>query len=355
MKVKKDKQVKMTNGKELFDDSINEKTNLSVVNNKSEIEIYDIQKAKTVLENQTPRSPLALLIKKLVEEGNVRHLQVATKAVSKEIEKLVNKFPNFSDVINFVVKNLALASLSRPAIISLPPILLIGPPGIGKTRFLNELSTLFRLDFYQIDLASVTSGFVLSGNSTSWADGKPGLVVDYLRTSKSANYICLLDEIDKASTDSRYDPLSSLYTLLEKKTATKFVDEALTIPMDCSHINWFASANYSDAIPTPIQSRFNTFRIKEPTIVQKKMITNSVYRDILSDNPWGHKFKKALNADVTDKITELSARKQKSVLITACAEAAYKRNKKSRRLLEIGLKDLQLLDESAPKRAIGFL
>jgi ATP-dependent Lon protease len=62
-------------------------------------------------------------------------------------------------------------------------------------------------------------------------------VSDSLRKSKVSNPIVLLDEIDKASGDSRYDPLGCLYALLERETARTFKDEALEIEMNCSGIN----------------------------------------------------------------------------------------------------------------------
>jgi len=356
MKIKKPNKNSLQNKviDEQIDQLLEQNRRLST-HSKSVIEIYDIQKVKALFNRQSPRSPLTPFLEKMIQEGNLRSLQTVTKNVINNIENLVHKFPIFTDVIEYVAKNLTLISLSKPSIISIPPILLVGAPGIGKTRFLNELSEVLKLDFYQVDLASITSGFVLSGNSTSWADGKPGLVVEYLRSSKSANYIFMLDELDKASGDARYDPLGCLYTLLEKKSAKSFVDEALTTPMNCSYINWFASANYFESIPVPIRSRFVTFHIQEPSPEQQRLITHSVYEDILKDHLWGRKFTKTLSAEVVNKVAVQPARKQKATLIRACAEVAYHRDKTSKKLLEINAQDIHLLDAEATKRTIGFI
>ena len=44
-------------------------------------------------------------------------------------------------------------------------------------------------------------------------------------TGATSNPVIVVDEIDKASGDSQYDPLGSLYTLLEHDTACDFIDE----------------------------------------------------------------------------------------------------------------------------------
>lgn len=75
------------------------------------------------------------------------------------------------------------------------------------------------------------------------------------RKSRYANPVLMLDEIDKVSSDSRHNPLGPMYSLLEKHTAKRFVDEYLGVPFDVSNVIWIASANYVERIPEPIRSR----------------------------------------------------------------------------------------------------
>ena len=62
----------------------------------------------------------------------------------------------------------------------------------------------------------------------------------------------MLDEVDKAGGDHRYDPMGALYGLLERDTAVHFRDEFIDVDMDASHILWVATANNESAIPEPI-------------------------------------------------------------------------------------------------------
>ena len=103
-------------------------------------------------------------------------------------------------------------------------------------------------------MSSLTAGWILSGASAQWKNAKPGKVFDALVNGDYANPVIVVDEIDKAGGDSQYDPLGSLYTLLEHDTACDFVDEFAEVPIDASDVVWIATANdaqYSGADPEP--------------------------------------------------------------------------------------------------------
>ncbi len=106
---------------------------------------------------------------------------------------------------------------------------------------------------------------MLSGSTPIWAEGKPGRIVELMAKTKVANPLIMIDEIDKASGDSRYSPFGPLYQLLEEETAKIFMDEGLEVATDCQFINWAATANDLDFIPEPILSRFAIFHVESPT------------------------------------------------------------------------------------------
>ncbi|WP_214278748.1 hypothetical protein, partial [Escherichia coli] len=67
-----------------------------------------------------------------------------------------------------------------------------------------------------------------------------------------ANPVMVVDEIDKAGGEAAYDPLGSLYSLLEHDTACSFIDEFAEVAVDASQVIWVATANDARAIPDPI-------------------------------------------------------------------------------------------------------
>jgi len=249
--------------------------------------------------------------------------------IFEKLDDLESRFPNFASTIDFYREQFALARLTDQATFCASPVLLIGPAGVGKSAFCYELAKIVNTHFSLINLASTTGGFVLSGLSSGWADGKPGMVVQSLARGRRADPLIVLDEIDKVGGDHRYDPLGSLYQLLEKQSAASFVDEALEIATDCSHINWIATANYAYKIPEPILSRFTVIEISRPSKQQMEKVVGSIYQTVRNNHKWGSKFSDTLPESVVNKIieSELEPRLVQKELIAACGKVAVRRSK----------------------------
>ncbi len=139
-------------------------------------------------------------------------------------------------------------------------------------------------------MSSMTAGWLLSGSSSQWKGSKPGKVFEALVDGQYANPVIVVDEIDKASADAQYDPLGSLYSLLEHDTAQSFVDEFADVPIDASQVIWITTANRESAIPDPILNRMNVFEIAPPSPEAARKIAAHLYRGIRSEHDWGQRF-----------------------------------------------------------------
>ena len=159
--------------------------------------------------------------------------------------------------------------------------------------------------------------------------------------------------------DKRYDPLGSLYSLLEKETASTFVDESLETPTDCSHIVWIGTANSIDKIPDPILSRFSVIEVERPSRLQMENVLRSIYNNMRENHAWGSRFNEDLPRDLIDKIidSDLEPRKIQKELISACGKAALRHSdKKSSDFQHIILpKDFEPRDIGAPEVRMGFI
>jgi ATP-dependent Lon protease len=220
------------------------------------------------------------------------------------------------------------------------------------------LADIIQTHFALISFSSMSAGFVLAGMSSNWAEGKPGKVVEALAKGHYANPLMVLDEIDKASGDSRYDPLGSLYQLLESETAAHFIDEGLEVPADCSHIVWVATANDLQRIPEPIVSRFVVIPIEPPNPEQMRAVLASIYRQVREKHRWGVRFTEQLSEELVAKITtsDMAPRLIQRELIRACGRASL-RHKDAPDTIHLQAEDfcIQTLWIEKEQRPIGFV
>lgn len=274
--------------------------------------------------------------------------KIAVEAITPEaLNPLYEAYPNFSEALDDVRRFLVLCYLDKNRKLALPPMLLAGGAGLGKTSFAHALAKTLDTVFFEFQMASMGAGFSLSGLDLGYSTGKPGAIYSYLVESNVINPLILLDEIDKAAGDDRHKAHGPLYTLLEPKTAQRYKDEAIPLALDASHVIWMATANDLNSIPEPILDRFRSYEIKQPTRQQGIKIARSVYQALLESNPWGHFFSKRLPEEVASKMATRSGRDMRKTLLDALAKAATRKSKILR-------PDDVSLPEIQEPRSIGF-
>lgn len=240
------------------------------------------------------------------------------------MEHLYDDLPNFHEVLDDLRRQLALCTDSHDAL-EITPMLLLGPPGVGKTHFAREVAQLLGTGLGFVSMSSLTAGWVLSGASSQWKGARPGKVFETLVDGQYANPVMVIDEIDKAGGEHAYDPLGSLYGLLEHDTAHAFTDEFAEVPIDASQVIWVATANEARAIPDPILNRVNVFEIEMPDRDAARRIASKLYRSIRADHAWGQRFDAEPSDDLLDAMAALAPREMRRALMTAFGNAKLDR------------------------------
>lgn len=288
------------------------------------------------------KSRLALTLKKL---WNCERLLRSVPA-SIDFRSINQRFPQFEEVTDFYENTIiSLARLNLP--FEIPPVLLQGDPGLGKTFYASELAKLINLPFFEISLATATSSFALSGGSVQWAEGTTGFISETLAESPVANPLILIDEIDKASLGVKFNPLNVFYGLLEPHSARRFRDEALEVELDASKIIWIATGNYIHNIPAPIQSRMRVFNITQPDPDSMLPVIESIYSHVINNKAYGQLLDPQLDDAVINQLLNQSPR----AVRLALEEGAFKaiRNQRS----TIISSDLPVMKKE--KNRVGFI
>lgn len=283
-------------------------------------------------------------LQRAADRGPVRGVTVAPEP--ERLAALRRDFPNFAHVSTFIQAHLALCRSTSEAVLRLPPILLSGPPGIGKSLYASSLGELLGTAVTEVQVSTLSADFSLGGLDASYESAKPGLVWEAL-DNESISPLIVLDELDKLPT--RNDgALGCLYRLLERHSAKRFADQALLLPVDASHILWIATCNDPEAVEVALRSRFHVIEVKPPTTDQRASTVRSVHQALLRDSEWSSAFDGCLSASVIDRLGNMDPRSVRQALELAYAKAAMA----GRRRIEV--KDLESL-QAPSKRAIGFV
>jgi ATP-dependent Lon protease len=236
------------------------------------------------------------------------------------MDHLYDELPNFREALDDVRRQIALCQDSRDAL-EIMPILLLGPPGVGKTHFAREVAELLGTGMGFVSMSSLTAGWVLGGASSQWKGARAGKVFETLVDGEYANPVMVVDEIDKARAEHAYDPLGSLYALMEHDTAAAFVDEFAEVPIDASQVIWIATANDARAIPDPILNRMNVYEVQAPDHEAARAIARKLYAEFRAEHDWGRRFGAAPRDDVLDRLAELAPREMRRALMTGFGNA----------------------------------
>lgn len=192
------------------------------------------------------------------------------------------------DVKKRIIEYLAVRKMKKDAKGSI--LLLVGPPGVGKTSVGKSIANAMNKPFYRFSVGGMRDEAEIKGHRRTYIGAMPGKIIQGLKITKSSTPVFLIDEVDKMGSSHNGDPASALLEVLDPEQNVSFRDTYLDLPFDISNVFFILTANTLDTVPEPLLDRAEIIQLsgyidqEKLEIAKKYLIPKNLAKNGLAKN-----------------------------------------------------------------------
>ena len=209
-------------------------------------------------------------------------------SMEKARETLDRDHFGLEDVKKRILEYLAVSKMKGDSKGSI--LLLVGPPGVGKTSVGKSVAAAMNKPFYRFSVGGMRDEAEIKGHRRTYIGAMPGKIIQGLKITKSKSPVFMIDEIDKMGSSHQGDPASALLEVLDPEQNVSFRDNYLDLPFDISNVLFILTANTLDSIPSPLLDRAEIIQIagyidqEKIEIAKKYLIPKNLIKNGLKKN-----------------------------------------------------------------------